>query len=360
LVGVGVRDIEIVGSRARGGGRGTQRLLGVLLAAGDAIEVVAHADDLHRAGQWRFKIRHYRGRKLHGPLLARHVRRGGVADKPVVPAINQHIKSTGDDDSIGALGRIGGKHVLLDDRHIGPDEDPAVESGDRRLQIERPDEHPHATWRPATGDRKGNACGVERLHRLGRARGQHLVGGDPGAGHLGPGERGPWTLSARDHPSAPARALSIRTASLRPRMKCSMALAKPFSRLLVVTKSAAPCTLAPALPIAMLRPACSNMAMSLPPSPITATSLGCTDSRSAIASSAPPLLASGCVISRYCGCERATDACPASAARTSSSHWARRSKSALTPTIFPVRLRNGVKSATTVGGNATVRCSNAI
>ena len=55
---------------------------------------------------------------------------------------------------------------------------------------------------------------------------------------------------------------------------------------------------APALPIAMERPLRSNIATSLPPSPMTAISESGTASSLASSDTAVPLLASGCVMSR--------------------------------------------------------------
>src|SRR5476649_485624 len=82
------------------------------------------------------------------------------------------------------------------------------------------------------------------------------------------------------------------------KMNRSIALAKPSSRLLSVTKSAARCTSGVALPIAMLRPLRSNIATSLPPSPITAISTNGTANSFASSDNAAPLLASGWVMSR--------------------------------------------------------------
>ena len=83
-----------------------------------------------------------------------------------------------------------------------------------------------------------------------------------------------------------------------PRMNRSIALAKPSSRLLSVTKSAFRCTCGLALPMAMLRPARSNIATSLPPSPMTAISASGIPNSFAISANAAPLLASGWVMSR--------------------------------------------------------------
>ena len=69
-----------------------------------------------------------------------------------------------EDDVERASGDIGGKHMLCHDGHVGLDEDAAIEAGNRRPQRQRLDQHRHAARRPAAGDRKGNARGLERLH----------------------------------------------------------------------------------------------------------------------------------------------------------------------------------------------------
>jgi hypothetical protein len=83
----------------------------------------------------------------------------------------------------------GRQAVLFDDRHVGPDENPAVEACNGRPQGERLDQHRHAARRPAAGDGKGNPNRIQRLHRRLRALRQHLVFGDERAIYIGNEER---------------------------------------------------------------------------------------------------------------------------------------------------------------------------
>ena len=96
--------------------------------------VVAYADDLDSAVQHIFEILDHGRGELDGPLLSRDVRRVGVTNKPVLAAVDPHIHVVLENDFKCALCGIGGKHVLLHDGHVGLDEDPAVESGNRGSQ----------------------------------------------------------------------------------------------------------------------------------------------------------------------------------------------------------------------------------
>ena len=72
---------------------------------------------------------------------------------------------------------------------VGRHEDPAVEGRDRRPQPQWIDQHRHAARRPAAGDGKRDAGGLQCLHGRISARGQHLVLGDEGAIHIGKHQR---------------------------------------------------------------------------------------------------------------------------------------------------------------------------
>src|ERR1700733_476673 len=293
-------DVEIVGLRARRRRFSAERLLGSLFAARHQVVIVAHANDLNRAAKHVFEILDDGRSKLDGPLLPRDMGRVEIANKPVLAAIEPDIHLVLEDDLQRALCRIGGKHVLFHDGHVGLDENSAVEPGNRRLQSQRIDQHRHAARRTAAGNRKGDACGLQSLHSRSRARRQHFLRSDERTVDVGQdkrdsrcGENGLY------HARAPAFAPSTRACEPPPpRMNCSIALAKPSWRLLSVTKSAARCTCGLALPMAMLRPLRSNIATSLLPSPIAAISANGIPNSFAISVNATPLLASGWVMSR--------------------------------------------------------------
>ena len=52
---------------------------------------------------------------------------------------------------------VGREHALLDHVHVAIDDEPAVERGDRRLEVERVDQHRHAARRTAARDREQDA-----------------------------------------------------------------------------------------------------------------------------------------------------------------------------------------------------------
>src|ERR1700733_8529654 len=293
-------DVEIVGLRARRRRFSAERLLGSLFAARHQVVIVAHANDLNRAAKHVFEILDDGRSKLDGPLLPRDVGRVEIANKPVLAAIEPHIHLVLEDDLQRALCRIGGKHVLFHDGHVGLDENPTIEPGDWGSQSQWIDQHRHAARRPAAGNRKGDTCRLESLHSCTRARRQHFLRSDERAVDVGKDKRD-FRCGASElyHARSPVFADSTSARERAPpRMNCSIALAKPSWLLLSVAKSAFRCTCGLALPMAMLRPLRSNIATSLLPSPIVAISANGIFNSFAISVNATPLLASGWVMSR--------------------------------------------------------------
>src|SRR6185369_1943808 len=65
--------------------------------------------------------------------------------------------------------------LLLDNREIRLDEEPAVETRDRSLEMERLEQHGHAARRPAAGDGEADAGGVQGADGLLRSLGQYFL-----------------------------------------------------------------------------------------------------------------------------------------------------------------------------------------
>ena len=164
-------DVEIIGLRTGRRRFCAERVLGILFAARDQIVIVAYAHDLDGAAEHCFEILHDGRGELDGPLLARDMGRIGVTNKPVLAAIDPHIHAVLEDDLQRAPCGIGGQHVFFHDGHVGLDENPAVESGNRRPQRQRIDQHRHAARRPAARDRKGDAGAIKLFHGRPRAGG---------------------------------------------------------------------------------------------------------------------------------------------------------------------------------------------
>jgi hypothetical protein len=93
--------------------------------------IVAYANDLDRATEYAFEILHDGRGELDGPLFPRDMGCIGVTDKPVFATIDPLIHAVVNDDFQRALRDIGGKHVFFHDGHVGLDENPAVEAGNR-------------------------------------------------------------------------------------------------------------------------------------------------------------------------------------------------------------------------------------
>ena len=78
-----------------------------------------------------------------------------------------------------------GEDVLLEDRHVPVHHQAAVEGGDRRLEVERLDEHLHAAGRAAAGDGEEDAGVAQAVHGGDGVVGQDLVLGDQRPVHVG-------------------------------------------------------------------------------------------------------------------------------------------------------------------------------
>lgn len=78
-----------------------------------------------------------------------------------------------------------GNDTLLDDLHVGADDQASVERGDGGLQAERLDEHGHATRRTPAGDGEEDARVVQVVHGRDGPVGEELVLGHQGAVDVG-------------------------------------------------------------------------------------------------------------------------------------------------------------------------------
>ncbi len=85
--------IEVVGLRARCGDVCPAGLLNILFTLGYALEVVTDADNFRHAAEESGKRLDHRGRKLHGPLLARDVRRIRVAHEPFGVRVDPNVQT---------------------------------------------------------------------------------------------------------------------------------------------------------------------------------------------------------------------------------------------------------------------------
>jgi hypothetical protein len=106
-------DVEIVRLRVSRRNLGAQRILRILLAPRDKVEIIADTDDLHRTVESCSEVDHDSRRELDGPLLARDVRRLGVANEPIVAAIDPDIHAMIENKLDRALGRVGGEESAL-------------------------------------------------------------------------------------------------------------------------------------------------------------------------------------------------------------------------------------------------------
>ena len=187
LVGVGVRDVEVVGLRARRRHVRAHPLPQLGLGARHQRVIVADADDLHRPVEHAAQIADHRRRELHRVLLVRDVGRGRVADEPVGAAVHPDVEARREQvvrrpppPRPAAAGTAATTVVRSGWTNIA-----AVERGDRRGEPERPDQHRHPARRPPAGDRQRDAGGAQPRHRLARARREPVVPGHQRAVDVG-------------------------------------------------------------------------------------------------------------------------------------------------------------------------------
>jgi len=108
-----VRDVEIIGLRADCCGPCSERALSIRFAARHQVKIIADADDLDDAVECCFEVFDDGRRKFDCPLLARDVRRLGIADKPIPVAIDPDIQPMIANESGRSPCRIGGKDMLM-------------------------------------------------------------------------------------------------------------------------------------------------------------------------------------------------------------------------------------------------------
>ncbi len=154
------------------------------LAPRDLLVIVAHTGDLDHVIEAGPEIGNDLRRELDHRLLVLDMRRMRIADQPVRAGIDPRIETVLQDDLDRLFRAFDRKDVLFDDRHVGLDEDRAVESADRRLERQRLDQHRHAARRPPARDGKRDSCVLNRFDRRPRSRGQHLVFGQQRAVHI--------------------------------------------------------------------------------------------------------------------------------------------------------------------------------
>ncbi len=156
-------------------------LLNRCLAPGDQGVVVADADDLDDSVEEAVVRGHHGGRKLDGRRFPLGVRGVGIGDVPLGGAVDPDVQTMRAHRLDHRWRDVRWDRPFVDDRHVGEDDDPAVEGGHRHRHAERLDQHPHAARRTSARDREQHPTFLQPLHRLNGAWGQHLVLRDEGA-----------------------------------------------------------------------------------------------------------------------------------------------------------------------------------
>src|SRR5579872_6562190 len=146
--------VQVIGLGPGGRNALAAFLLYVLFAASHRFKIVADPDDLRHSTQQPLKVRHHDRGKFDSPLFSVDV--GAMARwyKPVLIAIDPDVELMFDQNVDHRLYRLTGEQVLANDGKIGAHEEAPVKCRDWVLKMKVLDQHFHASWRPAAGDRK--------------------------------------------------------------------------------------------------------------------------------------------------------------------------------------------------------------
>lgn len=177
--------IEVVGLRA--GGRDMLAELRASRDRGrlDDLVVIADPDDLGGALLEPVEAGDERGRELHRPALAIHVRPLHVADVPVGTPVDPDAEAERLHQRDDRGHHLRGNDLLFDDGHIRVDDETTVEGGEFSGQRQGLDDHGHAAWWSPAGHREEDACVVELVDRADGAVGEDLVVRDQSAVDVG-------------------------------------------------------------------------------------------------------------------------------------------------------------------------------
>ena len=137
----------------------------------------------------------------------------GLGDQPIIATVNPDVE-TMRANKIDRLARDVRRHRLLrKDREIPFDEQSAIEASDRCVEIERIEQHGHAAWRAAAGDREADAGMLQGFDGVLGASCQNLLFSYERAVHVCKDQR---NLPSHCHDDL--RGTLIRTASTRDRL----------------------------------------------------------------------------------------------------------------------------------------------
>src|SRR6516165_7784532 len=118
--------------------------LGVGFAALYSIEIITYADDLGDLLQVLSQIRHDLRLELDGPGFAGDMRGIDFGDQPVIATVEPSVETMLAHQFDSPTRHIGGHRLLLQDREVALDKQPAVQAGDRSFNIEHIEQHGHA------------------------------------------------------------------------------------------------------------------------------------------------------------------------------------------------------------------------
>src|SRR6267142_120888 len=150
--------------------------LDIPFAFGYVVKVVTDADDFRHAAKESVKRPDHGGRKFYGPLLARDVRRIGVAHEPFDVRVEPNIEAM-TLDSLDYLLRHADRQKFLVNNglEIRLDQHSAIEGGERLGDLQCIDQHGHAAGRTSAGNAELNSGFVEALDGFGRTLRQDLL-----------------------------------------------------------------------------------------------------------------------------------------------------------------------------------------
>ena len=178
LVGLRMRDVEVVGLGGRRCHVVPELLHGRLGRRVDGAVVVADADELDDTVGEAVDALHHLGVELDRPGFPVDVRALGVGDVPVRAAVEPDVEVEGPHVVGDRLDDVFGQRVLLQHLQVGFHDKAAVEGRNGRFEVERLHQHLHAPGRPATGHREEHTGLAQGAHGGDGVVGEDLVLGD--------------------------------------------------------------------------------------------------------------------------------------------------------------------------------------
>src|SRR5215472_6966366 len=140
--------------------------LGGGLAALYSIEIITHADDFGDLLQVLVQVRHDLRLELDRPGFAGDMRGINFGNQPIIATVDPSVETMLAHQFDGLTRHISGHCLLLQDRQVAMNKEPAVEARNRCVELKRIKQHRHAPRWPTAGYGETNAGAVQGTNSI--------------------------------------------------------------------------------------------------------------------------------------------------------------------------------------------------